>query len=92
MYSIFVLRRENGMKRIKTAEKTASDLRMKFILNGNHGCLDNILLPDILLGQSMGNNNMGDNDMLSSDFSGQSMSRTPSRMLSRQSMQSRQKM
>ncbi len=39
--------RELGTKKVKKAEKTAADLRMKFALSGNSTLLDNIPLPDI---------------------------------------------
>lgn len=42
--------RENGMKRVKQAEKTASELRMKFMLSGNGELLDNVFLPEINCG------------------------------------------
>jgi hypothetical protein len=39
--------RELGTKKVKRAEKTAADLRMKFALSGNSTLLDNMPLPDI---------------------------------------------
>jgi hypothetical protein len=39
--------REVSVKKVKAAEKTASDLRVKFALAGNTSILDNVNLPDI---------------------------------------------
>lgn len=39
--------RDNGMKRLKQAERAASELRMKYIMSGGTGSLDSIVLPDI---------------------------------------------
>jgi hypothetical protein len=46
--------RESGIKKIKQAEKTASDLRLKFTLAGNTTPLDSIQLPQINNGSLAG--------------------------------------
>ncbi len=39
--------RESGERRVKVAEKSAADLRLKFALSGQGGSLDRLPLPDI---------------------------------------------
>lgn len=59
--------REVAAKKVKVAQKTASDLRMKFALAGNTKLLDHIPLPDInsnTAGTGMGT---GDYTMYSTD-------------------------
>jgi hypothetical protein len=46
--------RESGIKKIKQAEKTAADLRLKFTLAGNTTPLDSIQLPQINNGSLAG--------------------------------------
>ena len=46
--------RESGIKKIKQAEKTAADLRLKFTLAGNTTPLDSIQLPQINNGSIAG--------------------------------------
>lgn len=47
--------RDNGARRVKQAERTASELRMKFALAGGNNSLDSIPLPNIFQGMSLSN-------------------------------------
>lgn len=66
--------REVSVKKVKAAEKTASDLRVKFALAGNTSILDNVNLPDIYSGgYSVGTGESQSNGMDNNSYQSGSM-------------------